>query len=121
MVMTVVLFTILLGLGGVHNREVRCNILDVVGEGRALAFKACGMLMTTPGYIIAIPLSILDEPMATAHPAYTIDHTDTVQDTLEHDAPARKWRTRACTATAQEDDAKLPPRYARAKRHGYVL
>lgn len=129
MVMAIVLFTILLGLGGLHNREVSYKDLELVAPGSLHESAAnqypskswSRMLTETPGHIVTISNSLVNVPLGTLHSAHTLHHPNTFRDPLEHDAPARKWRTRASPTTTQEDVAKLPPRHARSEGHACVL
>lgn len=93
LVLTVVFFMIVLGLGGVHNREV--SNLTPPGAGRDVGRQAANATGCI-GYIVTIP----SVAMAALHPPYPCDSTDALQSTLEYDAPTRKWRSCCCAAAA---------------------
>lgn len=99
--LTVVFFTIVLGLGGIHNREVSNSTRSWKGR-----WTASANVTERVGYIVTIP----SVAMAALHPPHPRDSTGAFQSPLEHDAPTRKWRPHHCAAAAEEDDAQLPPR-----------
>jgi hypothetical protein len=83
LVLTLVFFTIILGLGGLHNREVSWHLQSkIVSRGRNGSVQqtlvACGVLAADTnslpppiGYILTIPSA----PMATIYSTHSRKHT----------------------------------------------